>query len=235
MVGLFFMHLLYCRQVMILLEEELGMEGCTICTESQNELLGRLVCALEKRDILEPQDLVALCKTFEEHEALTAQDFLFEEGIVDKEDLLSVLEEVFGVKAIDVIGTMFDHAIIRSFPKGVLLRNNVIPYLQDGLVLIVIAGNPEVDGLESVLREYVDSDIQFFVGIPQHIDMMIKDFYQDELYQVDFENTIAQAHYQDEDDRYYWEHEREHFEEGERDIELDRVFEDEIADAEEEE
>ncbi len=211
------------------------MEGCSVCKGSQNELLERLVCALEKRDVLEPQDLEALCQEFEEHEALSAQDFLLEEGIVEKEDLLAALEEVFGVKAIDVVGTMFDHTLIRAFPKDVLLRNNVIPYLQDGLVLIVVAGNPEQEGLEEVLREHVSNDIEFFVGIPQHIDMMTKDFYQDELFHVDFENTIAQAHYEDEEERYYWEHERERFEEGERDAELDRVFEDEEHDAEEEE
>jgi hypothetical protein len=202
------------------------MEGCSVCKNSQNELLERLICALEKREVLEPQDLEALCNDFAQHEALSVQDFLLDEGLVEKADMLEALEEVFGVKAIDVLGTMFDHTLIKAFPKDVLLRNNVIPYLQDGMVLTVIAGNPEDEGLEEVLREYVSNDIEFFVGIPQHIDMMIKDFYQDELYNVDFENTVAQAHYEDEEDRFHWEHERERFEEGERDSELDRVFED---------
>ncbi len=203
------------------------MDGCSVCKNTHNELLERLVCALEKRDVLEPQDLEVLCQEFEQHEALSVQDFLLETGLVEKEELLGALEEVFGVKAIDVLGTMFDHTLIQSFPKGLLLRNNVIPYLQDGMVITVIAGNPEDEDIEERLREHVSNDIEFFVGIPQHIDIMIKDFYQDELYHVEFENTIAQAHYEDEDDRYHWEHERERIEEGERDVELDRVFDEE--------
>lgn len=172
-------------------------------------LLEGLVRILSKKEILQSKDVVVLQHEFENHEAQYVEDFLLEEGLVDKEQLLVALQEFYGVQAVDVLGAIFDHDLVTMFPKDVLLRNCCIPYYRDGNVLFVIAASPQNDDLEVKLREFVSYDIEFFVGIPRHIDMMVKDFYQDELYAVDYEENIDRAAEDEEDERMEDEFERE--------------------------
>ncbi|HBY06083.1 MAG: Type IV-A pilus assembly ATPase PilB [candidate division TM6 bacterium GW2011_GWE2_42_60] len=172
---------------------------------------------LNKKGLLKQQEADALIVSFQNHEASYAEDFLIEEGIVEKEDLLIVLQEYYKVPAIDVLGAIFDHDLVRLFPKDVLLRNCCIPYQREDDTLFVITNDPSDDEKEAILREFVSYDVEFFVGLPSDIDMMIKDFYQDPLYEVNYEETIAQAQYEDEKERYDDEHVRE-MEEGLIDI-----------------
>src|SRR5690606_30160744 len=113
--------------------------------------------------------------------------------------LLKVLQDYYNVTAMDVLGEMFDHDLLRQFPKDVLLRNCCIPYRQDGPLLIVVTDNPLNEDLDEILGEYVSYDFHYYVGIPRHIDMMIKDFYQDELYTQDFEEIIDEEAREKED------------------------------------
>lgn len=172
-------------------------------------LLEGLVRILSKNGIMQSKDAAVLQREFENHEAQYVEDFLLEEGLVDKEQLLLALQEFYGVQAVDVLGAIFDHDLMRMFPKDVLLRNRCIPYYRDGNILFVIAYNPKDDDLEAKLREFVSYDIEFFVGIPGHIDMMVKDFYQDTLYDIDYEENIERAAEDDEEEREKDEHIRE--------------------------
>lgn len=130
---------------------------------------------------------------FEGHEATYFEDYLIDEGLVDKEKLLYALKEYYGVEAVDVLGEMFDHKLLRMFPKDVLLRNCCIPYQHEGPLMVIITNNPRNEDLDVLLGEYASYDFEFFVGIPRHIDMMIKEFYQDELYEDDYEENIEHA------------------------------------------
>lgn len=172
-------------------------------------LLDGLVRILSKKNILQSKDAVELQHEFENHEAQYVEDFLLEEGLVDKEQLLQALQEFYGVQSVDVLGAIFDHDLVTMFPKDVLLRNCCIPYYRDGNILFVITNDPQNDELDAILREYVSYDIEFFVGIPSHIDMMIKDFYQETLYDVDFDENIDRATEEDEEEREELERERE--------------------------
>ncbi len=182
--------------------------------ERVENLLEGLVRILAKKHILTACDGEALKRDFENHESQYLEDFLLEEGLVEKEDLLMALQEYYGVQAVDVLGAIFDHDLVAMFPKDVLLRNCCIPLNKDENILFVITNDPSDDGKEVILREYVSYDIEFLVGIPRHIDMMIKDFYQEELYTLDADEVVERAQYEDEVEREEAEKEREDDEEG---------------------
>lgn len=145
------------------------------------------------REILKRDDTEELKREYEKGETERFEDYLIDEGIVEKDDLLKVLQEYYNTPAIDVMGAMFDHDLLVKFPKDVLLRNCCIPYYQDGMLLFVIASDPNNEDLDEILGEFVSYDFQFLVGIPRHIDMMIKDFYQAEMYKEDFEDVVDEA------------------------------------------
>jgi hypothetical protein len=65
------------------------------------------------------------------------------------------------------------------FPKDFLLRRAVIPLEVDQNTLFVIASEPDSDGLESALREFVSYDIELYVGIRLDICDAVKEFYDD--------------------------------------------------------
>ncbi|MBN2267353.1 MAG: hypothetical protein JW725_03365 [Candidatus Babeliaceae bacterium] len=160
-----------------------------------------LVRILQEREIITEKDAQALKEDFKRREAPFFEDFLLEEGIVDKEVVLDALQEFYQVQAIDVLGEVFDHDLVKMFPKDVLLRNFALPYRRDENVLFVITNNPRNEDLDMRLREFVSYDIEFLVGIPTHIDMTIKEFYQDPLYDIDYEGTIEETQEQEEEER----------------------------------
>lgn len=163
--------------------------------DQQEEIIHDILNILCDQEVLNREDTVELEHEFKKSNLEYFEDYLVDEDIVQKEDLLKVLQQYYNVPAMDVLGEMFDHDLLRKFPKDVLLRNCCIPYRQDGALLIMVASNPLNEDLDEILGEFVSYDFQYYVGIPRHIDMMIKDFYQDELYTEDYEEIIdEEAH-----------------------------------------
>lgn len=158
--------------------------------ETQKQKIDALINLLCDLEVIDRDDSAALHHEYERSEAIRFEDYLIDEGLVDKEDLLKVLQLYYNVPAIDVLGEIFDHNLLIKFPKDVLLRNCCLPYQQDGPLLIIITADPSNDDLDAILGEFVSYDFQYLVGIPRHIDMMIKDFYQSELYREDYEDII---------------------------------------------
>jgi len=158
--------------------------------DQQQEMIRDILNLLCEREVLNREDTVELEREYKKSNLAYFEDYLIDEDIVDKEDLLKVLQEYYNVQAMDVMGEMFDHDLLKKFPKDVLLRNCCIPYRQDGSLLIMVTSNPLNEDLDEILGEFVSYDFHYFVGIPRHIDMMIKDFYQGELYTEDFEDII---------------------------------------------
>ena len=73
---------------------------------------------------------------------------------------------------------------MRKFPKDFLLRNAIIPLTVDVNTLVVIASQPEKDGLESSIREHVSYDINYNVGLRRNINDAVKEFYDKALTEV---------------------------------------------------
>lgn len=116
-------------------------------------------------------------------EAVT--DVLLEEGLIEKSALLNALSIYYQVPWFDVDGYFFDHALVHRFPKGVLLRNAIIPMLvDDENILIMIAAEPDNQELLPIIGRYVSYDIRFLLGIARDIDDAVKEFYDEALTQV---------------------------------------------------
>jgi len=131
--------------------------------------------ALKNRDAQELQEL------FERSTAIYFEDFLLEEDIVSKEDMLQTLSEYYQMPAVDVIGVFFDHHLVRMFPKDVMLRDGFIPFERDGDILLVIAARPRHPALSQVIGDYVSYDVAYMVGIYNDITDQVQEFYDQSI------------------------------------------------------
>lgn len=136
---------------------------------------------LVKNKVVSSSEAANLQAAFSEavHDIFT--DFLYEEGLVDKEHLLIALGEYYQVPYFDVEGYFFDHLLLRDFPKDFLLRNSIIPLEIDENILVVVASDPANQDLSPAINTYAPYDIQFYVGIALDIQDAVKEFYEKSL------------------------------------------------------
>lgn len=104
-------------------------------------------------------------------------DFLFEQGLVSREDLLKSLSILYQVPPFDVTGFFFHTNYLRKFPKGFLHRNGIIPIDRDENMLIMVVARPDDLELLSKISEYVSYDIRFYVGMRTDISNAISEYY----------------------------------------------------------
>jgi len=138
----------------------------------------RLVDILVKRNAIPKGDEAAIKKAFKESEQEIFDDFLLEEGLVDKENLLAALADYYQVPSFDVVGYFFDTDLLQQFPKDVLLRCEMIPLEVDQNMLIMVASEPNAPDLLNVIGSNVSYDVHFRVGITEDILNAIKEFYE---------------------------------------------------------
>jgi hypothetical protein len=100
------------------------------------------------------------------------------------------LTKYYQLEAIDVVGMLFDHNLLRKFPLDVMVRVGFIPHQQDGDVLEVIAARPQDSELLDIIGAYVSYDIVFTVGLYRDICDAAKEFY-DESVAVVHEDDVA--------------------------------------------
>jgi hypothetical protein len=166
---------------------------------NRNNFVDSFSVILLKNNLLPFTDMQTLRRAFQERDDISFEDFLLEQGILSKEDLLQALSDYYGVPYLDVIGEFFDHHFLRSFPKDVLLRHLMIPYTREGDILTVVAAEPNDPHLRVVLGNYVTHDISFMVGLPQDIHETIDEFYDEsDTYQPnDIANQLMERSAQD--------------------------------------
>jgi hypothetical protein len=111
-------------------------------------------------------------------------DFLLEEALIDREDLLRALSVYFKLPPFDVVGYFFDTQLLHMFPKDFLLRNAIIPREVDEEIMIMVASEPDLPDLLSQIGEHVSYDIQFEVGLQTDICDAVKEFYDESVTQV---------------------------------------------------
>jgi len=136
---------------------------------------------LTAKHLITPQDLVALHKSFKSRNDVSFEDFLLEEGIVEKSDLLAALEDYYGVPAIDLEGQFLDHYDVTLIPKSVMLQHLFIPYDREEDNLWIIAANPNDPHVREVLGKYVTHHISFMVGLPTDIIDAIEENYDESI------------------------------------------------------
>lgn len=137
-----------------------------------------LAAILYKQGTLRKTDATALARDFRDAGQAQVNNFLLEEDVIKRADLLRALEQYYGVPAIDVPGTQFNHDLVRMFPVRVLVKNTVIPLEMDENVIVFVAARPN-DTLRKELRTYTDCHVEFAVGIAKDIVEAIE-LYHDE-------------------------------------------------------
>ncbi len=138
-------------------------------------------------------------------------NFLLDEGLVDREQLLKALSDVYQVPSFDVHGYFFEHELLATFPKDMLISKGFIPLQVDEDILIVVASNPEDPELLDVIGHCVSYDVQFNVGVRRDIIDAIEEYYDasiilededdyedDESFEPDEDEDMAEDIFDDE-------------------------------------
>lgn len=149
-----------------------------------------LTTILKDRNVIKASEAQSLQKLFKGSNKPNFDDFLLDEGLVDKDDLLKALAQYYQVPPFDVVGYFFDHAMVRMFPKEFLISNAIIPIERDENILIMAASNPDDPELLPRIGHYVSYDIQFRVGIRQDIYDAIEEFFEKSLTAVDYDEDL---------------------------------------------
>ncbi len=136
-----------------------------------------IVKILVERDIITEKMAQGLTEGFKNSSKAQFDDFLLEEGLVAREDILMALSQYYKVPSFDVTGYFFYHTLLQKFPKNFLVRHAIIPLAVEGDMLMMVASNPNLPGLESLVRKYVSWDINFMVGIKPDIVSQTRDYY----------------------------------------------------------
>jgi len=134
---------------------------------------------LVERGFMSAAEASSAAKAFRDRSETEFTHFLLDEGLIEEADLLEVLSAYYQVPPFDVNGYFFDRDMLKKFPKGVLLRHNMIPAEQDENMLIVVAADPADSNLLPILGKYVSYDIRFNVGIARDIEDAVKEFYDE--------------------------------------------------------
>ncbi len=168
------------------------MEGTPVM--KQPNMIEDLSSILARKRIIKPDDVRLFKSSFANREDISFEDFLLEQGIVTKEDLLLALSEYYNVPALDVVGEFFSHRLLRLFPKDVLLEHFILPFRREGDMLSVVTAEPDDPHLRVILGQYISHDITFMVGFAQDIRDAIEEFYDESItYQPhDLENQLME-------------------------------------------
>lgn len=145
------------------------------------EIIQGLCEFFEQNHILKGRDAKALEHDFKKSGVGNFEDFLLEEGIVSKEDLLDALSAYYQVAAFDADGEFFEHNLVRMFPKDVMLRHAFIPLSHDGDVLIVVTADPNNPMLDEIIGRFVSYDVTYVVGLSRDIEDAVKEFYDESV------------------------------------------------------
>ncbi len=139
---------------------------------------------LRKKNIIPKGEADALAKAFKNSAKPNFDEFLLDEGIVDKDDLLPALADYYQVPSFDAVGFFFKNSLLRMFPKNFLWMRGIVPIERDENMLIVLASNPADPNLLSDIGNHVSYDIRFRVGIRQDIVNAVEEFYDQALTEV---------------------------------------------------
>ena len=147
---------------------------------------------LERQKVITHDESLALKKAFKDNEADQFDDFLLQEGLVEEGVLLKALSVHYQVPAFDVVGYFFDHNLLTKFPKEFLLSEGIVPLEVDNDILSVVASEPDKEGLESMIRDYVSYDVVLMVGLRRDIGDSVKEFYDESPSEVEGDQDLRE-------------------------------------------
>lgn len=147
----------------------------------KNVFITRLADALVKLKVFSEQEADSLIKEFQGRGKGRIDDFLIDEGIVDRETLLKALQIVYNIVPFDVRGHFFNHQLLLFFPKDFLLNKGIIPLDVDAEIMTVVMSNPEDEETLDTLGRYVSYNVNVFVGISRDIVDAIEEYYDEDV------------------------------------------------------
>jgi len=129
----------------------------------------------QQKTLTEAQSL-SLVDDFSDRSIDAIVDFLLEEGLADKEQVLQALSAFYKTPFLDVSGYLFEHNLVHDFPVDFLKSHCAIPMSDENDIIVVITNNPNQEGLKEKVEQYTDSIVECWVGIQQDIFDAIEEF-----------------------------------------------------------
>jgi hypothetical protein len=160
----------------------------------------RLADVLIKIKALKPEERDAIAVNFKNRQKDNFGYFLLDEGLVSRQQLLRAYSLLYNLPALDVQGFMFDHDLVTSFDKDVLLEQEAIPVESDESIIIFCVSDPEKPGLEEELGKYTDSIVELQVGIGRDILDAIEDYFEDVPDEMLYDQMEEEIKVEEEDD-----------------------------------
>ncbi len=135
----------------------------------------------EQKSLTEPE-AISLARDFRDRSIDATVDFLLEEGLVQKPEILNALSRLYQVPYLDVTGYFFEHDLVHSFPEDFLTGNTMVPVdLEEG-ILGVVTNDPRQEGLVGrIAQHFPNANIEFMVGIKRDIIDAIREFHRRSL------------------------------------------------------
>jgi hypothetical protein len=174
-----------------IVEREILQRG-RVMAEQTDQFIDKFTEILHKNGALKGADAQALKRAFRRRLDIAYEEFLIDENIINREELLQALSEYYNLPSIDVEGEFFSHHLVTMFPKDLLLRHHFIPYDQDENILIVVAAEPDDPGLPEMIGNYVSYDVTFMVGYFRDIEEAIEEFYDRALTEDIYDEDIRE-------------------------------------------
>lgn len=166
--------------------------------DKQASFVKELTAILVKNKVFAEKEALSLHKLFKEAEKEYFDDFLLEQGLVSKEDLLKALSDLYKLPSVDCEGYFFQTFLLHKFPRDVLHRNAFIPMdVADEDILTVVASEPDDPRLLPLIGDFVSYDVVFRVGLRKDITDAISEYYDEAMTVVPEDIDIRTLHQQD--------------------------------------
>lgn len=147
----------------------------------KNSFISRLAESLVKLQVMSEVEAESFEKEFAGRSRARIDEFLLDEGIIDRPTLLKALQNVYGMPTYDVRGQFFNHQLLLLFPKDFLMNKCIIPLDVDDEILTIIVGNPEDDETMEIVGNYVPYSVNVLVGIARDILDSVEEYYDEDV------------------------------------------------------
>lgn len=154
-------------------------------TSKKQVFIERLAGALVKLNTMSQQEADSFIKEFKDRARGRVEDFLLDEGLVDRETLLNALQAVYEVPQFDVRGHFFNRQLLLFVPKDFLIDKGIIPLEMDDEIMVVVMSNPEDEDVLETLGNYVSYNVDVMIGIHKDIIDAIEEYYDEDVATAD--------------------------------------------------
>jgi len=154
-------------------------------TVKQTPFVSRLAASLVKLKVMSDEEADSFVKEFAGRTKGRIDEFLLDEGILDRETLIKALQNTYGIPAYDVRGHFFNHQMVLLFPKDFLMSKGIIPLDVEDDILTLVMSNPEDDETLEIVGNYVPYSINVVVGIRRDIVDAIEEYYDEDVVTAD--------------------------------------------------